>query len=121
MVNTHPAPPAVPLNTIRVTPKAAGKIKEFAVKDNRNKYGLKVAVKGGGCSGLVYVLELTDAAQPEDKIIQQDDLEIYVPKKAFVFLAGTTLDFTDGLNGKGFEFSNPNAKKTCGCGNSFGV
>jgi len=113
--------PQVPLNTIQVTPKALAKVKEFAVKEGLQKPGLKVAVKGGGCSGLVYVLELSNEPSAEDKIIKQADLEIYIPKKAFVFLAGTVLDFTDGLNGKGFEFNNPNAKRTCGCGNSFGV
>lgn len=111
----------VPLNTIKITDKAVNKIKEFSTKEGFDKACLRVAVKGGGCSGLVYVLELTDKATDEDKIIQQDGLEVYVPKKAFVFLAGTVLDFTDGLNGKGFEFNNPNAKRTCGCGNSFGV
>ena len=111
----------IPLNTINITTKAAAKIREFASRDGLDPAGLRVAVKGGGCSGLVYVLELTNEHTDQDKVIQQHGLEVYVPKKAFVFLAGTTLDFSDGLNGKGFEFTNPNAKKTCGCGNSFGV
>ena len=111
----------IPLDTIRVTPKAAAKVKEFAARDNRERFGLKVAVKGGGCSGLVYELEVVDGPEETDKVIEQEDLEIYVPKKAYIFLAGTELDFTDGLNGKGFVFSNPNAKRSCGCGNSFSV
>ncbi len=112
----------VPINTIHVTDKAAAKVREFAKKDGRNSFGLKVAVKGGGCSGLLYVLEIVaDAPDPEDKVIHDKGLDIYVPKKAFVFLAGTELDFSDGLNGKGFEFTNPNAKRSCGCGNSFSV
>ena len=111
----------MPLNTIEVTEKAALKVQEFARRDGREKFGLKVAVKGGGCSGLVYVLEIVDGPEEADKVIVQKGIEVYVPKKAYVFLAGTVLDFTDGLNGKGFEFTNPNAKKTCGCGNSFGV
>jgi iron-sulfur cluster assembly protein len=114
--------PQIPLNTIKVSEKAGRKVREFAVRDGKDTFGLKVAVKGGGCSGLVYVLEIVDAPDPEDKIIRQDDgLEVYVPKKAFVFLAGTLLDFTDGLNGKGFQFVNPNAKRSCGCGDSFAV
>ena len=120
MTTTHAHPP-VPVNRINVTPKAAAKVREFAARDGREKFGLKVAVKGGGCSGLTYVLEIVDGPEPEDKVIDQDGLEVYVPKKAFVFLAGTTLDFSDGLNGKGFEFTNPNAKKSCGCGTSFSV
>ena len=111
----------IPVDTIRVTPKAAKKVKEFAARQGREAFGLKVAVKGGGCSGLVYELEIVDGPTEHDKIIDEDGLEVYVPKKAFVFLAGTELDFTDGLNGKGFVFHNPNAKKSCGCGNSFSV
>lgn len=121
MLPTDKLKPRVPLNTIEATPKAVRKVKEFMARSDADVKGLKVAVKGGGCSGLVYVLDLASAPGDDDKIIEQDGLEIYVPKKAFVFLAGTVLDFTDGLNGKGFEFSNPNAKRTCGCGNSFGV
>lgn len=111
----------IPINTIRVTAKAAAKVKEFAEKQAREKFGLKVAVKGGGCSGLLYELDIVDGPEETDKVIMQEGLEVYVPKKAFIFLAGTELDFTEGLNGKGFVFSNPNAKKSCGCGNSFAV
>ena len=111
----------IPINTIRVTAKAAAKVKEFAEKQAREKFGLKVAVKGGGCSGLLYELDIVDGPEETDKVIMQEGLEVYVPKKAFIFLAGTELDFTEGLNGKGFVFSNPNAKKSCGCGNSFSV
>ncbi len=111
-----------PLNTIAITEKAAGKVKEFAVKQGKPEtWGLKVAVKGGGCSGLTYMLDIVDAPGEEDKIIAQHGVAVFVPKKSFVFLAGMTLDFSDGLNGKGFQFHNPNAKKVCGCGTSFGV
>ena len=120
-MTTSPARPAVPINTIHVTPKAASKVAEFALRDGKNEYGLKVAVTGGGCSGLKYVLEIVDGPDADDKIIDQDGLQVFVPKKAFIFLAGTVLDFSDGLNGKGFEFQNPNAKQSCGCGDSFAV
>ncbi len=119
MVSTQK--PAVPINTISITEKAASKVRQFAARDGMDKFGLKVAVKGGGCSGLLYVLEIVDGPDEDDKIIEFEGLEVYVPKKAFVFLAGTELDFGDGLNGKGFTFSNPNAKRSCGCGDSFGV
>lgn len=111
----------IPLNTVRVTEKAALKAKEFAAKEGRKHCGLKIAVQGGGCSGLQYVLELVDAPEDSDKVIIENGIEVYIPKRAFVFLAGTVLDFSDGLNGRGFEFQNPNAKRTCGCGDSFAV
>lgn len=111
----------VPLNTVAITEKAASMVKGFAARDGKQKWGLKVAVKGGGCSGLTYVLGIVDAPDADDKVIAQHGVEVYVPKKSFVFLAGMTLDFSDGLNGKGFQFHNPNAKKVCGCGTSFGV
>ena len=110
---------SVPINTIRITESAANKINEFAKRDGKKKFGLRVAVKGGGCSGLQYVLEIVDSAENSDKIIDQNGIQVFIPKKAFVFLAGTVLDYSDGLNGKGFEFQNPNAKSTCGCGTSF--
>ena len=110
---------SVPINTIEITEKAADKVKHFAVEKSMEIYGLKVAVKGGGCSGLTYVLDIVEGPEPDDKVILNHGVEVYVPKKAFVFLAGTVLDFSDGLNGKGFEFSNPNAARTCGCGTSF--
>ncbi len=111
----------VPINTVRVTPKAASKAKEFAQKAGREQCAIKIAVQGGGCSGLQYVLELVDAPEETDKVIVENGIEVYIPKRAFIFLAGTVLDFSDGLNGRGFEFHNPNAKRTCGCGDSFAV
>jgi iron-sulfur cluster assembly protein len=112
---------SVPINTIKITEKAANKVRQFATQKGMTEFGLKVAVKGGGCSGLTYVLEFVDGPEHDDKIIDSNDVQVYVPKKAFVFLAGTVLDFSDGLNGKGFEFLNPNAARTCGCGTSFSV
>ena len=111
----------IPINTVRVTEKAASKALEFAQKAGRDRCGLKIAVKGGGCSGLQYVLELSEGPDDSDKVIIENGIEVYIPKRAFVFLAGTVLDFSDGLNGRGFEFHNPNAKRTCGCGDSFAV
>ena len=84
-------------------------------------FGLKVGVKGGGCSGLTYVLSIDESPSPEDKIIEDKGIRLFIPKKSYIYLAGTELDFSDGLNGKGFTFSNPNATSTCGCGTSFSV
>ena len=113
--------PGVPVNTIAVTPKAAAKALQFSLNEGRDACRLKIAVQGGGCSGLQYVLELVDGPDDSDKVIEEHGIEVYVPKRAFVFLAGTVLDYSDGLNGRGFEFHNPNAKRTCGCGDSFAV
>jgi iron-sulfur cluster assembly protein len=107
---------------IKITEKAVKEImqimKENSIPEN---YGLRVGVKGGGCSGLTYTLGF-DAEQKEgDTVIEVNDVRLYVDGKSLFYLTGTELDFTDGLDGKGFVFNNPNATKTCGCGESFGV
>jgi len=108
--------------SISITEKAAKKVTQFASKEAKgDEYGLRVGVKGGGCSGLTYTLSVESGPQADDKIIEDQGIRLFVPKKSFVFLAGTELDFSDGLNGKGFTFNNPNAKSTCGCGTSFSV
>ena len=111
--------PTIPANTICITGRAASKVKQFAARDGLNEFGLKVAVKGGGCSGLEYVLDIVAGPDADDKVIEYFGLELYIPKKSYILLAGTELDFTDGLNGQGFVFRNPTAKRTCGCGDSF--
>ena len=79
------------------------------------------ASRGGGCSGLTYVLDIVDGPKENDKTLKEHGLTLYVDRKSYVFLAGTTLEYSGGLNGKGFVFNNPNAKTTCGCGTSFSV
>ena len=107
---------------VAITEKAADKIKYFAEKEGiTNNVGLRVAVKGGGCSGLTYDLKITDEELESDKIVEQYGVKVMVDKKSYIYLVGTELDFSDGLNGKGFTFENPNAKKACGCGTSFSV
>ncbi len=107
---------------VAISPMAAEKIKYFAGKQGiTDNVGVRVAVKGGGCSGLTYDLTITDQELPSDKVVEQHGVKVMVDKKSFIFLVGTELEFSDGLNGKGFVFSNPNAKKTCGCGTSFSV
>lgn len=109
--------------TISITEKAAAKAKHFAEKEGLDpqSFGFRVGVKGGGCSGLTYVLAIEKESKPDDKVIEEYGVRLFVDKRSYVFLAGTILDFSDGLNGKGFTFSNPNAKSTCGCGTSFSV
>ena len=110
--------------TVLISEKAADKIKYFAEKDGiLENVGVRVAVKGGGCSGLTYDLKISgDLVETEtDKIVEQHGVKVIVEKKSYIYLVGTELDFSDGLNGKGFVFENPNAKKACGCGTSFSV
>lgn len=105
---------------IILTPKAAEQVRKIRLENNiPDSHGLRVGVKGGGCSGLSYVLGFDSEARPVDKIFEMHGIRIFVDPKSLFFLSGTELDFQDGLNGKGFVFSNPNATKTCGCGNSF--
>ena len=82
---------------------------------------LRVGVKGGGCSGLSYELGFDNLEQEGDNLVEIDGVKVAVDKKSFLYLFGTELDFTDGLNGKGFQFINPNASRTCGCGESFAL
>ncbi len=107
---------------VSISEKAAEKIRYFADKDGiADNVGLRVAVKGGGCSGMTYDLTITGEERDTDKVVEQYGVKVMVDKKSYIFLVGTELDFSDGLNGKGFVFSNPNAKKSCGCGTSFSV
>jgi iron-sulfur cluster assembly protein len=109
-------------NEITFTDKAKSEVRKIM---DANKipetYGLRVGVKGGGCSGLSYSLGFDGEARDADKIIRKDGIQIFIDPKSLFYLSGTELDFTDGLNGRGFVFNNPNATKTCGCGSSFGA
>jgi len=82
---------------------------------------IRVGVKGGGCSGLSYVLDFDSELKPGDQEFEDKGIKIVCDKKSLLYLLGTELDHSDGLNGKGFEFRNPNAERVCGCGESFSV
>ena len=84
-------------------------------------YFIRVGVKGGGCSGLMYELSFDNVISDTDKEIENNEIKVVVDKKSFLYLVGTELDFSGGLNGKGFVFNNPNADRTCGCGESFSL
>jgi len=88
---------------------------------NVSNHFVRVGVKSGGCSGLSYDLSFTKEHDNNDKIFKADGINIIVNKKSFLYLVGTTLDYSGGLNGKGFVFKNPNAQRTCGCGESFSL
>lgn len=82
---------------------------------------VRVAVKSGGCSGLSYDLKFDNSKEDEDKVFEDNGVRVIVDKKSFLYLVGTTLEYSGGLNGTGFVFNNPNASRTCGCGESFSL
>ena len=82
---------------------------------------IRVGVDSGGCSGLSYKLEFDNVMRDGDQAFEDKGIKIVIDRKSFLYLAGTELDYTGGLNGKGFVFNNPNASRTCGCGESFSV
>ncbi len=107
---------------ISLTETARQEIKKIMSENNvPETHGLRVGVKGGGCSGLTYTLGFDAESKEGDTILELDDVKLFIDGKSLFYLTGTELDFSSGLNGKGFLFSNPNATKTCGCGESFGV
>lgn len=111
-------------NCIYISDKAKEKVHQL-MKDagvgNDSSYFLRVGVVGGGCSGLSYKLDFDNESKPMDQAFEDNGIKIVTDLKSFLYLVNTTLDFSDGLNGKGFYFSNPNASRTCGCGESFAV
>ncbi len=107
---------------INITDKAKEHVSSLRQKEGYNEdYNIRVSVEGGGCSGLMYNLDFDNKINPADQIFEDKGVKILVDKKSLLYLLGTTLDFSDGLNGKGFQFINPNASRTCGCGESFSV
>jgi iron-sulfur cluster assembly protein len=108
---------------LQVTDKAKQRIEDLIREQGKDLSSvfLRVSVKGGGCSGLSYDLTFDDFSSENDKIIEDKGVKIAVDKKSILYLVGTELDYSDGLNGKGFAFHNPNATRTCGCGESFSV
>ena len=107
---------------IQVTDNAKNKILELRTKEGLAEQPIvRVSVKGGGCSGLMYDLSFDETEGEKDQVFEDKGVKILVDRKSMLYLVGTTLDFSDGLNGKGFQFINPNASRTCGCGESFAV
>ena len=106
-----------------ITKKATEQLKRLMNEDTKvtPEHFLRVGVKGGGCSGLSYDLGFDNLPQEGDNVCEDNDIKIAIDKKSFLYLFGTVLDFSDGLNGKGFQFINPNASRTCGCGESFAI
>jgi iron-sulfur cluster assembly protein len=108
---------------IRVSDSASRKIVEMMKDDgyDAGKDYVRVGVKSGGCSGLSYELKFDHDLGESDKVFEDNQVRIAVEKKSYLYLAGTVLEYSGGLNGKGFVFNNPNASRTCGCGESFSL
>ena len=108
---------------IKVSEKARNKIIALMVEEGYDaaKDFVRIGVKSGGCSGLSYDLSFDKSTTETDKIFEHNDVKIVVDKKSFLYLVGTTLEYSGGLNGTGFVFNNPNANRTCGCGESFSL
>jgi iron-sulfur cluster assembly protein len=115
---------AAPENAIHVSEKAKGKILELlaeAGRTNDPSWFLRVSVVGGGCSGLSYKMDFDNEQKPMDQVFENNGIKVVTDLKSFLYLVNTVLEFSEGLNGKGFYFNNPNASRTCGCGESFAV
>ncbi len=109
---------------ITVSEKALNHIIELMIESNitPDSHHLRVGVKGGGCSGLSYVMDFDDKIEPTDEVVEADaGLKVVIDRKSVLYLYGTQLTYSDGLNGKGFQWENPNASRTCGCGESFSL
>lgn len=106
---------------IKVTDTAKKQAIRLMEDEGKEGYFIRVGVEGGGCSGLMYQLTFDNEDKDGDKEFNDNGIKVVVDKKSYLYLIGTTLDFSGGLNGKGFVFQNPNADRTCGCGESFAV
>tara|TARA_B100001996_G_scaffold277089_1_gene217709 strand:+ start:115 stop:444 length:330 start_codon:yes stop_codon:yes gene_type:complete len=108
---------------IKVSPSAQQKVSQLMREEGFNpvKDFVRVGVKSGGCSGLSYDLSFDNSKSDQDRLFEDNQVKILVDKKSLLYLLGTTLEYSGGLNGKGFVFNNPNAERTCGCGESFSL
>jgi len=106
---------------IEVTDLAKSTATRMMDEEGKKGFFIRVGVEGGGCSGLMYQLTFDNEMKETDKEFESNGIKVVVDKKSFLYLVGTTLDYSGGLNGKGFIFKNPNAERTCGCGESFSL
>lgn len=117
------AAPAEPVHDLQVTPNAVKRIRVILAKENISleEGGLRLGVKGGGCSGMSYFVGYDAQPRESDNIFAFDDVRVFIDPKSFVYLQGMTLDYEETLIRQGFNFINPNSTKSCGCGSSFSV
>ena len=106
---------------ITLTENAAVKVKELIEERPHRTEGLRVGVRGGGCSGFSYFLEFAEEIKDNDRQLDSFGVTLLIDQKSYLYLMGTEVDYVDGLEGAGFKFQNPNARRTCGCGESFSV
>ncbi|MDA9325086.1 iron-sulfur cluster assembly accessory protein [Flavobacteriales bacterium] len=106
---------------INISDSARDRLLHIMQQEKEDKNFVRVGVESGGCSGLSYKLDFDNAKNDDDELIKDNEIQLLINKKSFLYLVGTTLEFSDGLNGKGFVFNNPNASRTCGCGESFSL
>ncbi len=112
----------VAAESINLTPKAVKMVKLTREEEGLPEgYGLRVAVRGGGCSGFEYALDFDQEARDTDEVLEYDGLRVFVDPVSLRYLAGTTIDYELGVSGTGFKFKNPKATASCGCGSSFAV
>ena len=106
---------------IKISDSARNRLLTLLKNEEESKTYVRVGVESGGCSGLSYKLDFDNNKKDEDELIENNGIALLINKKSFLYLVGTVLEFSDGLNGKGFVFNNPNASRTCGCGESFSL
>ena len=105
-----------------ISDKAKQRVQAILDRDGRDEsYFVRVTVEGGGCSGLTYKLDFDNESKPEDQVFEDKGIKLVTDLKSFLYVVNTTLDFSEGLDGKGFHFVNPNAARTCACGESFSI
>ena len=120
-VPPSPTPPRPALKTFGISGSAAARIKSLLAQRNTPDAGLRVAVRGGGCSGLAYAIEWAEAPRERDKIFEKDGIRVFVDPKSYLYLLGSELRYEETLMASGFKLENPNVKTACGCGESFAV
>jgi iron-sulfur cluster assembly accessory protein len=103
---------------LTMTEAAVDKVREI-MAERGEEGGLRIAVIGGGCSGFQYQMSLDSEPSPDDKVLEQGGLKVFIDSQSFLYLQGAKVDYVNGLQGSGFKFDNPNARGTCGCGESF--
>jgi iron-sulfur cluster assembly accessory protein len=116
---TRSAPDAAPGSPITLTPKAVEMVRDAMTRENLTGYGIRIGVVGGGCSGFQYSMDFENAEKDGDAVYEQDGVKLFVDPMSSMYLQGVTVDYVVGLQGAGFKFVNPNARNTCGCGQSF--
>lgn len=119
--NTTTVPTPADDSPVALTEVAAAKVKEIAKEEGLEGQGLRVQVKGGGCSGFQYDLYFDEKATDMDQVVESRGVKIFIDPLSAQYLEGTEIDYVEGLSGAGFKFGNPNVKGTCGCGSSFSV